>query len=64
MNPGLGQVAFGPPGPQAPPLLQRLEWVKSLLELLLLLLALPWVAYRIWRDGTHGLRDLGEDFFG
>jgi hypothetical protein len=50
--------------PQKPPLLERLEWVKSLLELILLALALPWVLYRIIRDGPEALRDLGEGHFG
>jgi flagellar biogenesis protein FliO len=51
------------PQGQQPPLLQRLEWVKSLLELVLLVLALPWILYRLWRDGARALRDLGESNF-
>lgn len=52
------------PESHQPPLLQRLEWIKSLLELVLLVLALPWILYRLWRDGGRGLRDLGEGHFG
>lgn len=47
-----------------PPLLEKLEWVKSLLELILLLLAIPWVLIRLWKDPIKGLRDLGEGHFG
>ena len=52
-----------PPG-GGPPLMQRLEWFKSLLELALLLLAVPWVLIRILRHPGKGLRDLGEGHFG
>lgn len=47
-----------------PPLLQRLEWVKSFLELILLLLAIPWVAIRLLKDPVRSLRELGEGHFG
>lgn len=63
MQPVLGNAVPAPGAPQAP-LLQRMEWVKSLLELVLLVLALPWILYRVWRDGAHAFRDLGEGHFG
>lgn len=46
------------------PLLQRVEWVKSLLELILLLLAIPWILKRLFHDPANSLRDLGEHHFG
>jgi hypothetical protein len=46
------------------PLLEKLEWVKSLLELILLALAIPWVLIRLLKDPIKGLRDLGEGHFG
>lgn len=64
MQPGIREAAFGGGGPQGPPLLQKLEWVKSALELVLLLLAIPWILFRLFRDGGRGLRDLGEGWFG
>ena len=63
MQLGLGNAVPAQGQPQAP-LLQRLEWVKSLLELVLLVLALPWILYRVWRDGGRAFRDLGEEHFG
>ncbi len=63
MHLGLGNATPAAGAPQAP-LLQRLEWVKSLLELALLLLALPWIIYRLLRDGARGFRELGEGHFG
>jgi hypothetical protein len=59
-----GNAVPAPQGPQKPPLMQRLEWVKSLLELVLLLLAVPWIIVRLVREPRRGLRDLGEGHFG
>lgn len=44
--------------------MQRIEWVKSLLELILLLLAIPWILIRLFREPGKGMRDLGEGYFG
>jgi hypothetical protein len=51
-------------GWQAAPVMQRLEWVKSLLELVLLLLAVPWIIIRLLREPGRGMRDLGKGHFG
>ncbi len=52
-----------PDGQQAP-LLQRLERVKSLLELVLLLLAIPWLLIRLYKSPGGFLRALGEGHLG
>jgi hypothetical protein len=51
-------------GANKPPSLEKLEWVKTFLELILLLLAIPWVLIRLLKDPVRGLRDLGESYFG
>ena len=45
------------------PALQRLEWVKSAIELVLLLLAIPWIIKRLYRSPKDGLKALGDTYF-
>jgi hypothetical protein len=49
---------------QQAPLLQRLEWIKSSLELVLLLLAIPWLIISLYKSPGGFLRGLGKGHLG
>jgi hypothetical protein len=49
---------------QQAPLLQRLEWIKSSLELVLLLLAIPYLIIRLYKSPRGFIRALGEGHLG
>lgn len=46
-------------GPSKPSI-EQLTYAKTLLELALLLLAIPWVIVRLLRDPARAIRDAGE----
>jgi hypothetical protein len=52
--------AQGAAGPRRGPKLDTLVYLKTLLELALLLLAIPWILLRIAHNPRKAIKDLGE----
>lgn len=53
----------GQPQGSRKPSVEQLVYVKTLLELTLLLLAIPWMLFRLCKDPITAMRDLGNSHF-
>jgi hypothetical protein len=54
----------GQPQETRKPSVETLVYAKTVLELALLLLAIPWVLIRLFRDPLKAMHDMGESHFG